>query len=456
MSDEPAVSEFPPGPTGLPVVGAMPQSILGGLEFRERVAEEYGDIVHWQTHRGHTYQLNDPEYIGQVLVHNNTNYVKGEQFQRLLGPLLGNGILNSEGEAWRRNRHLVQPAFHPDRIEVYAEMMTELTEEMLEGWSDGETRRVHEDMMELTLRIVSKALFGVDIDEHVEEIENAVNDFLPATTSLPNYLLPEGVPLPSRRRMKAARETLDDVVDDIIQRKRADPGEHDVVSMLLAARDEGGSSLSDEQIRDEAITLLTAGHETTAVSLTYTIHLLAQHPEIEAKLVAELDSELGDERPTMGDLSDLEYTEQVVEESMRLFPPVPGIVREAEAPDEIGGYTIPAGAKVFMDQWVVHRDARWYDDPLAFEPGRWTKEFKQSLPPLAYFPFGSGPRRCIGDRFAMLEARLILATLYQDHHLELVSDRNLEVVPTITSRPKEDVRARVHERSADEASNGSR
>jgi cytochrome P450 len=456
MSDESAAGEFPPGPTGLPVVGAMPYSVLGGLEFRERMAEEYGDIVHWETHQGNVYQLNDPEYVGHVLVHNNTNYVKGEQFQRLLGPLLGNGILNSEGEAWRRNRHLVQPSFHPDQIQRYAGMMTGLTGDMLDDWSAGQTRSIHDDMMELTLRIVSEALFGVDIDRYVDDIETAVNDFLPATTSLPNFLLPEDVPLPSRRRMSNARDTLDDVVGEIIQRKRRNPGEHDVVSKLLAARDDEGDPLSEKQIRDEAITLITAGHETTAVSLTYTTYLLAQHPEIESKLVAELDSVLGDDPPTMADIPKLPYTEKVVKESMRLFPPVPGIVREAESADEIGGYTIPAGSRVFMNQWVVHRDSRWYDDPLAFDPERWTTEFERSLPPLAYFPFGAGPRRCIGDRFAMLEARLILATIYRDYHLELVSDRNLEVVPTITSRPDEEVLMKVHERASDATTESTR
>jgi cytochrome P450 len=423
----------------------MPKAILGGLEFRERMAEEYGDVVHWQVPGSHAYQLNHPEDVAHVLVHNNENYVKGEQFQRLLGPLLGNGILNSEGEEWRRNRRLVQPSFHPDRIEVYAGMMTELTADALDGWRDGETRAVHRDMMELTLRIVSRALFGVDIDRHVEDIETAVEGFLTATTSLPNFMLPPEVPLPSRRRMADARETLDAVVDDIIREKRGEPGE-DVVSMLLEARDESGEALSDEQIRDEAITLLTAGHETTAVSLTYTVYLLSQHPEIEERLVAELDSVLDGREPTMADLPDLEYTERVVKESMRLFPPVPGITREARAADEIRGYTVPAGSRVFMNQWVVHRDPRWYDDPLAFEPERWTDGFERSLPSLAYFPFSAGPRRCIGDRFAMLEARLILAMVYQEYHLELDSTRNLEVVPTITSRPKEEVRMRVHER----------
>ncbi|MBX0297006.1 cytochrome P450 [Haloarcula nitratireducens] len=447
MVDSLSDVEYPPGPSGLPLVGAMPKSILGGLEFNERMLEEYGDVVHWTDPSGDVFQLNHPDDIGHVLVHNNTNYRKGEQFQQLLGPLTGNGILNSEGEEWRRNRHLVQPAFHPDRIQTYAEMMTEETGRMLDEWSDGETRSIHEDMMELTLRIVTRALFGVDIDEYVDDIETAVNEFLPATSSLPNALLPEDVPLPSRWRMRRARETLDDVVDDIIRQKRADPGGDDVISMLLAAGDEDGQSMSEEQIRDEAITLIVAGHETTAVSLTYTTYLLAQHPEIESKLVDELELVLDNEVPTMSDLPELTYTEQVVKESMRLFPPVPGIIREAKTADEISGYTIPAGSKVLLNQWVVHRDSRWYDDPLAFEPERWTREFEQSLPSLAYFPFSAGPRRCIGDRFAMLEARLLLAMIYQNYHLELTSDRNLEVLQTITSRPKDDVSVTVRRRT---------
>ena len=451
MSNDTATIEYPPGPTGLPVVGSMPASILGGLEFRERMADEYGDVVHWERPGGHVYQLNHPDDIEHVLVRNNGNYRKGEEFQQVLGPFTGNGILNSEGEEWRRNRHLVQPAFHPDRIEVYAGMMTDLTDELLDGWADGETRPIHEEMMELTLRIVSQALFGVDIDRYVDEIESAINTFLPATSSLSNLMLPESVPLPSRRRMARARETLDGVVDDIIRQKRADPGE-DVVSMLLAARDDDGEPLSDEQIRDEAITLIAAGHETTAVSLTYTTYLLAQHPAIERKLVAELDTVLDGERPTMGDLSDLTYTEKVVTESMRLFPPVPGIVREAKEADEVGDYTIPAGANIFLNQWVVHRDSRWYDDPLAFEPERWTDEFQRSLPHLAYFPFSAGPRRCIGDRFAMLEARLILAMVYQHFHLELASDRNIEVIPTVTSRPKEEILMGIHRRDPSDRS----
>ena len=437
--------EKPPGPTGLPVVGSQVAMLRGGLGFSMRMAREYGDVVRWEELGGPAYQLNHPDDIERVLVTNNQNYVKGDAFQRVLAPLTGNGLVNSEGETWRRNRHLVQPAFHPKRMERNAAMITDVTQRLCESWSDGETRDVHDDMMALTLRIVSRALFGVDIDDRLDDIAEAVDAFFSATVSVPHVVLPEGLPLPTRRRMRAARETLDEVVDDIIRQRRHDPGE-DVVSMLLTASDEDGETLSDGQIRDEAITLLVAGHETTAVALTYTVYLLAQHPDAEARLIDELDRVLGGRVPTPADLSELPYTEKVVEESMRLYPPVPTLLREAVEPDTLGGYEVPAGATIHLNQWVVHRDPRWYDDALAFRPERWTDEFERSLPRLAYFPFAAGPRRCIGDRFAMLEARLILATLYQRYHLELVSDRDVEVIPTVTSRPNDDIVVVAHER----------
>jgi cytochrome P450 len=446
-SDTPPVTdEMPPGPDGLPVVGNYLAFVRRPFQFMTRNAREYGDIVGWNEIDGPVYQLNHPDHIEQVLVQNNQNYIKGEAFQRTLAPITGNGILNSEGAVWRRNRHLIQPAFNPGRIQEYAEMMTDCTEDLLATWDDGETRLVHEDMMEVTLHIVAQALFGVDIDDYVDDVGTALEEFMEASDSLSNYVLPEQVPTPSRRRIQHARDRLDSVVYELIERRREDPGEHDVISTLLDVTDDEGNTLSTEQIRDEVVTLLLAGHETTALSLTFTAYALARHPEVEQRLVAELDEVLGGETPTMADLSELTYTEQVVKESMRLYPPVPGIVREPVKPDIVGGYEIPAGATIRMHQWVVHRDPRWYDDPLAFEPTRWTPEFEKSLPKLAYFPFAAGPRRCIGDRFAMLEARLLLATIYQQYHLELTPETELNLSATVTARPKDDVQMTVHRR----------
>ena len=446
-SDTPAVrDEQPPGPSGLPIVGNQLAFLRDPYDFMTTTAQEYGDIAQWEEPGGPVYQLNHPDYIEQVLVQNNQNYVKGERFQTVLRPVTGNGILNSEGAVWRRNRHLIQPAFHPDRIQEYASMMTEFTEAGLEEWDDGQTRLFHEDMMEITLKIVARALFGVDIDDYVDTVGDALEEFMLASESLSHLVLPPTIPTPSRRRIQRAREELDAVVYQLIDERRANPTAQGVISKLLEMSDEEGATLSDEQIRDEVVTLLLAGHETTALSLTFTAYLLATNPAAEARLVEELEEVLDGETPTMADLSALTYTEQVVKESMRLYPPVPGIVREPVKPDIIGGYEIQPGSTVRMHQWVVHRDPRWYDDPLAFRPERWTDEMESDLPKLAYFPFAAGPRRCIGDRFAMLEARLMLATIYQQYHLELVPGTDLDLMATITARPKHEIPMTVYKR----------
>ncbi|WIV66229.1 cytochrome P450 [Natrialbaceae archaeon AArc-T1-2] len=436
---------MPPGPDGLPVLGTHPSFLRDPYGFMTRMAREYGDVVAWEDPGGPVYQLNHPEYIEQVLVGNNENYLKGENFQTILRPMTGNGILNSEGAIWRRNRHLIQPAFGPDRIEEYASMMTDVTTETLEDWTDGETRPFHEDMMTVTLRIVARALFGVEIDDHVDTIGSALEEFMRATERLSHLVLPPGVPTLSRVRIRRARTRIDDVVDGLIA-SRSDGSDDDVISTLLEATTDDGRGLTREEVRDEVVTLLLAGHETTALALSFAAYLLAQHPHVETRLVAELEDVLDGDPPTMADVPELSYTERVLKETMRLYPPVPGVVREPAKPDVVGGYEIPAGATIRMHQWVVHRDSRWYDDPLAFQPERWTDELERELPKLAYFPFSAGPRRCIGDRFAMLEATLVLATIYDQYHLELVPGTDLDLRAVITARPKDEIRMTVHRR----------
>ncbi|UPV73665.1 cytochrome P450 [Halorussus limi] len=442
-----APARTPPGPDGLPVVGSLPAYARDPFDFERRMHRQYGDVVRWRFPGNWVYHLADPDHIEHVLVQNNQNYVKGEAFQETLGPVLGNGVLNSEGEFWRRQRHLIEPSFHPDRISTYAEMMVDSTERATARWRDGEVRDVHSEMTALTLDIVGRALFGVDLRDDSERVGEALEVVMAASEFSLTDLLPEAIPTPGRRRFENAVETLDRVVAEIIAERKRNPTDDDVVSMLLAARDEEGEGMTDRQVRDEVMTLLLAGHETTALALTFTFFLLAQNGDVERKLVAELDRELGGDRPTMADLGDLPYLERVVKESMRLYPPVPGIVREPVEDDRVGDYRIPAGVTVSMSQHVVHRDPRWYDDPMAFRPDRWTDGFEQSLPRLAYFPFAAGPRRCIGDRFALLEARLVLATILQEYHLELVSSPALDLRPSITARPKRPVEMKIHERS---------
>jgi cytochrome P450 len=394
-------------------------------------AREYGDVVRIDLVPGKfLYGLFHPDHVRHVLVEGNEQYIKGDFFQDRLG-LLGNGLLTAEDETWRNQRHEIEPAFHPERIAGYGETMLSFTDRLLERGELPATRDVHEDMLALTLEIVADALFGVDIRDDESEVGDAlgtVMEHFRRQTGRP-VDIPEWLPTGDNRRYRRARETLETVVDDIIAERRGDEDAGDVVSMLLQGE------MDDETIRDQVLTLLLAGHETTAQSLTFTAYLLAMHPAVERRVTTELDEQLDGEPPTVGDLGKLPSLERVVRESMRLYPPVPGIVRQPTRDDEIGGYRIPEGATILLSQWVIHRDPRFYDNPLAFDPDRWERQGRDDRPAFAYFPFGGGPRRCVGDRFAMMEARLVLARLLQSVRFETVPETDLGLSPSITLRP---------------------
>ena len=428
----------PDGPGGLPFLGSVREFARDPLAFVTRVGREYGPVSRYELGVYEIHQLNDPALVEHVLVHHNENYVKGDVFQTALRPIVGEGLLTSEGETWREQRHRIQPAFTPERINAAAGVMTDYAERLTDEWTDGERRNVHDDMMQVTVEIVAQALFDVDIRERRGDLGGAleaVMDHAQRQMGRP-VQLPLWLPTPGNRRYKRALSTIDAVADDIVDReadRERDAGRTDVVDMLMGDDSDAGAGVDRQQARDQIATLLLAGHETTALSLTYALHALGRNPDVAATLHAELDAVCGDAPPTLADLPELTYTEQVVKETMRLYPPVWEILREPVAPDVVGGYEIPKGATVAMHQWVHHRDPDVWDDPLAFRPERWTDERERSLPAYAYFPFGGGPRRCIGDRFAMLEARLVLATIAREWTTSPVAD--LSFAPSITLRP---------------------
>jgi cytochrome P450 len=365
----------------------------------------------------------------------------------------GEGLLTNEGESWLRQRRLSQPAFHRDRIASYARIMTGYASQMLDSWKEGETLDIHQEMMQLTLRIVVRALFNVEA-ERIGAISSAMNVMMRNSTGVRLLLPPAAryLPTPAMIQFRRAVRRLDETVYGIIAARRRDEIDSgDLLSMLMQARDEDGGRMNDEQLRDEVMTFLLAGHETTALTLTWTWYLLAQHPAVEQQLQSELETALCGRVPEFSDLQKLTFTERVVKESMRLYPPAWSLARTVILPFELRGYQIPAGANVVMSQWIMHRDSRYFPDPETFDPARWSPERAQKLPRFAYFPFGGGPRQCIGNSFAMMEATLLLATIAQRFRLRAVSPEPIVPVPSFTLRPKSGihmtahpVRARVH------------
>jgi cytochrome P450 len=438
----------PPGPRGLPVIGHAVQYARDPFGFMIRSAREYGPVAYARLSGRPHFLLSDPADVERVLITNHRNYSKGA-VQAREASLFGNGLLLSEGEFWRSQRRIMQPAFHRRRVEQYAQIMTASTERMLAGWRDGTTRDIHLDMTMLTLEIVVRVLFGTRTHDQADRLAQAfamVAEHFQVVYDRVVFV-PEWVPIPGNRRYRRALEWLDREVDEIIRERRAGgTGGDDLLAMLLEARDDDGRPMSDRQLRDEVMGLFLAGHETTAHTLGFACHLLGEHPDQEAALLAELDQCLGGRTPTVEDLRRLRFTEQVVKEALRLYPAVYSMLREARHDDELGGYRVPAGTTVILPQWVIHRDGRFYPEPEAFAPGRWTQEFERDLPRCAYFPFGAGPRICIGNGFALMELRLILPTILQRWRLEPASTAPLELMASITTRPRHGIAMVVRER----------
>ena len=444
------VMRRPPGPRRRIPLSSLLAYRRGPLPFFQNLATQFGDISHFKLGPQEAVFLNHPDYIKDVLVTNNQNFMKGLALQRAKR-LLGEGLLTSEGEFHRRQRRLAQPGFHRARIASYAEVMVEYAARMGDEWRDGETRDISEEMMRLTLAIVGKTLFDADVESDTEQVGEAMSIVMELfnTITIPFFELLQKLPLPQFRRFDSAKEKLDAVIYRLIEdRRRSGKDRGDLLSMLLLAQDvEGdGGRMTDVQLRDEALTIFLAGHETTANALTWTWYLLSQHPEIEARLHDEVDEVLQSRLATVEDVASLKYTEMVLAESMRLYPPAWAVGRRALKDCEIGGYFVPQNSLVLMSQYVMHHDERYFNDPFQFRPERWTAEQRASRPQFSYFPFGGGPRRCIGEGFAWMEGVLLIATLAQHWQLRLVPNHPVAMRPLMTLRPKHGMRMTISRR----------
>jgi len=420
-------------------------------------AREYGDVVHLKFGPQDVYLLSHPDYVRDVLVTNNRNFVKSRGLE-MAKKFLGESLLTSEGEFHRRQRRLAQPAFHRQRINAYAAVMTDYAVQTRQRWASGETLDVWQEMMRLTLAIVGKTLFDADVEAEASQIGAAITSIMQLFERITNPLagLLDKLPLPSNIRWLKAKQRMDSTIYRIINERRASGVDRgDLLSMLLLAQDEegDGGSMTDTQLRDEAMTLFVAGHETTANALTWTWYLLSQHQDVEAKLHEEIDAVLAGELPTADDVAKLRYTEMVLAESMRLYPPAWTLGRRVLSDYQVGDYVIPANSIVLMSPWVMHHDARYFPEPFTFDPERWTAEARESRPKFSYFPFGGGPRVCIGEQFAWMEGVLLIATIAQQWQMRLAPGHRVETRPMITLRPRYGMRMVVEARAHSPAAN---
>jgi cytochrome P450 len=441
-----------PGPIGNPLFGSLLELARDPISTLLTAREQFGDVVKLQFGWKPTFLVCHPSGIQYVLQDNHQNYCKGQDYDQLKS-VIGQGLITSEGDLWRKQRYSIQPGFHRQRIISFAQTMAATTAEMLQEWdskcSRGQPLNVAEEMMHLTLRIASQTLFSADVDTASGVVELALPIVLDHVTKRTLRLvnLPEWLPTLENLRHQRAIKLLDELVLAMIaDRHHTGKDKGDLLSMLLAATDpDTGKHMSDQQVRDEVMTLFLAGHETTANALGWTWYLLSKHPDVERKLSAEVTQVLGGRTPTYEDLPNLKYMTLVIEESMRLYPPVWWITRRALTDDEIVGYHIPAGSMVHLVPYVTHRHPDFWENPEGFDPERFEADRSATRPRQAYFPFGGGPRSCIGSIFAMMEVKLIVAMVVQAYRLHLVPSHPVELLPSITLRPKHGMLMTLHQ-----------
>ncbi len=446
-----------PGPTGLPLLGVLPMLAREPLGFLVHMAHRYGDVVRLPFGRGEAYLVSHPDDVRQVLVANYRNYRRSELYEKMK-PLLGEGLITSDGDLWQRQRRMIQPAFHKQRIMSFTEMMVESIQRMLERWEQLERRDEPLDMltemMRITQTIITRTMFSAGLDDAtVDKVGQAVA--VGQTTAEQRFwspvVLPDAIPTPQNRRFQKAVKTIDRIIHGLIdERRRSGEDKGDLLSMLLAATDEAdGKGMSQRQLRDELVTIYLAGHETTSVALTWAWYLLSLHSDVARRVQAEVDTVLQGRTPTYEDLEKLSYLHQVIEETLRLYPPAWLLSRTAVQDDVLGsGYRIPAGSTVLLCPYVVHRHPRFWDNPLGFDPERFQPQQAETRHRHAYFPFGTGPHLCIGNRMSIMEAQLVLAMVAQRYRLDLVVDQRVVPHPQISLKPAGPMWMTLHRRQS--------
>lgn len=425
------------GPKGHFLLGSMSDFQNDSVGFFQRLAANYGDIARFRLGPFTAYLLIHPEHVQQVLVKDAAKFHKSQVIKLALGKFVSNGLVSTDGDFWAKQRKLVQPAFHYKRIESYAQTMVTCTENLMCAWGSGTQIDAEAAMMQVALNIVNKTLFNADVSGSADQIQWAMDRFqeiVGREVKSPSFL-PTWLPTARNHQLKEALSLLDGVIFKIINERRTSGEDNgDLLSMLLLARDEDGNPMPDQQVRDEALTLFMAGHETTGSALAWALYSLATNPAIEAKLLDELSTVLEGRAPTLADLPRLPYTEMVVKETLRLYPPAWQTSRMATEDLEIGGVKIKKGTMVFVSPYMMHRDPRWWNDAETFRPERFAAGAEEKLPRYAYFPFGGGPRVCLGNTFALMESRLILATLLPNYRFTLMPGTHIAPVAKATLR----------------------
>jgi len=429
------MTRFPPGPKSSYPGSGFLRFRKDPMGFLERMAREFGDIVHWKMGGQNVFLINDANLIRDVLITQDKKFDKQLEAAR---SLLGLGLTVSGGELHRRQRQSIQPGFYRDRIAKFAEVMVQCAARAQNRWGENATLDIKREMERIALRVVGETLFGVNLESHAEAVSRAMTRAIgsPSNMMVPMLKWIEKLPLKGVRAAKAGRAVMHAVVDQVIRERRPSAGQtDDLLSSLLVADDQINDA-SDRQLHDEVMNLLIAGYETTANAMSWAWYLISQHPKVEDCLHQELDRVVGDRSPTMADFEALRLTQNVIRESLRLYPPLWIIWRRTLEDYPINGYVAPAGSLVLMCQHVTHRDKRYFPEPLRFNPDRWTEEFKEHMPKFAYFPFGGGSRQCIGDRFGFLEAVLVVATIARKWKLTLATGHPVVPAPLFTLRPK--------------------